>query len=464
MNNISEYSNKDLIERNDQLILISNILKKINIKFYIQTGTFLGAVRDKNFIKWDWDVELAVMIEHVNHKMTEIISELKNNNFKILFIDNTYQNFKIVSSKSEHTKFAIQAYFREGTYRSRLLWQYPAKYFESNNKIDFLGYTYDCPSLEYLEWSYGDWKKPIKSNSLSKKNTYLNSSIFRKRKKLEKLERYILIKKSKFKKILFKILNRLNSRESLFRLMLKDGIKDKDNFIDVGTDDCKESIIISHVSRCNIHIFEPDRRNITTIKKSLKKIRKKNNVHFNEILMSDTKGKSDFFINNEQSNLNSLNKNNNHNIKKILVNSTTLDSYVSEHNLDNMLIKADIEGGEVKLLLGGMKTLLSKNRISLLLELHPDLYKDSKIRDIFKELFNFGYKVVYVESAGIPQPKIFKKYNLKPFKILNNRGLYKNISNQFVLKYAFQESNELIDDFTFFSKSIRSILISNIIK
>ena len=49
-----------------------------------------------------------------------------------------------------------------------------------------------------------------------------------------------------------------------------------------------------------------------------------------------------------------------------------------------------------------------------------------------------------------------KKYNLKPFKILNNRGLYKNLSNQFVLKYAFQESNELIDDFTFFSKSIRS--------
>ena len=162
------------------------------------------------------------------------------------------------------------------------------------------------------------------------------------------------------------------------------------------------------------------------------------------------------------SNLNSINKNNDHNIEKIKVESTTLDNYINLNKLDNILIKADIEGGEMELLLGGMNTLLSNKKISLLLELHPNLYKDNKINEVFKKLFNSGFKVLYVESAGIPQPIVFKNKNLKPIKIKNYRGLYKNPSKDFVLKYAFQENHELIDDFTFFSKSIRSILVSNV--
>ena len=160
------------------------------------------------------------------------------------------------------------------------------------------------------------------------------------------------------------------------------------------------------------------------------------------------------------SNLNSINKNDEHNLKKIKVESITLDNYIKDNDLDNILIKADIEGGEVDLLLGGMDSLLSNKKISLLLELHPSLYKDDMFKEVFIKLFNSGFKVIYVESAGSPQPFIFKNNSLKPVKIKNYRGLYQNLSNDFVIKYAFQENNELIDDFTLFSKSIRSILIS----
>ena len=42
------------------LFEIVNILEKNNIHFFIQAGVVLGARRDGNFIKWDWDVEIGI--------------------------------------------------------------------------------------------------------------------------------------------------------------------------------------------------------------------------------------------------------------------------------------------------------------------------------------------------------------------------------------------------------------------
>ena len=51
---------EELESRQKCFLEIVNILEKNNIHFFIQAGVVLGARRDGNFIKWDWDVEIGI--------------------------------------------------------------------------------------------------------------------------------------------------------------------------------------------------------------------------------------------------------------------------------------------------------------------------------------------------------------------------------------------------------------------
>ena len=50
----------ELIARKNNFLKIINILEKKKINFFLQGGVLLGARRDKNFIKWDWDIEISL--------------------------------------------------------------------------------------------------------------------------------------------------------------------------------------------------------------------------------------------------------------------------------------------------------------------------------------------------------------------------------------------------------------------
>ena len=66
------YSNKSLSIRNDGLKLISSILDKNEITHFLFMGVLLGAIRDNNFIKWDWDVELGCFSDILIQKKKSI--------------------------------------------------------------------------------------------------------------------------------------------------------------------------------------------------------------------------------------------------------------------------------------------------------------------------------------------------------------------------------------------------------
>ena len=45
---------------------------------FLEGGVLLGAIRDNNFIKWDWDVEIALFSEDFNNKFRDILEKLKS--------------------------------------------------------------------------------------------------------------------------------------------------------------------------------------------------------------------------------------------------------------------------------------------------------------------------------------------------------------------------------------------------
>ena len=67
--------------------LLKNFLDAHKIRYYLDCGTLLGAVRDKNFIKGDTDIDIQVPqqdLERLRENSGEYMSEigiLQENNF-----------------------------------------------------------------------------------------------------------------------------------------------------------------------------------------------------------------------------------------------------------------------------------------------------------------------------------------------------------------------------------------------
>lgn len=108
MNDFFIRTNKQLSERNKTLQKIKKILDDLKITFFLEGGVLLGAVRNKNFIKWDHDVEVGVFSEKINKKkIINILEKAHDLNLDIEFVDSSVNNFKINLREHNHTKFSI---------------------------------------------------------------------------------------------------------------------------------------------------------------------------------------------------------------------------------------------------------------------------------------------------------------------------------------------------------------------
>ena len=56
--------------RRKEFIEICILLDSLNIRYFLLGGILLGAIRNNDFIPWDWDVEICVLSEDVyNNKL-----------------------------------------------------------------------------------------------------------------------------------------------------------------------------------------------------------------------------------------------------------------------------------------------------------------------------------------------------------------------------------------------------------
>jgi len=177
---VRERSKDELIVRKEEFLKICDILDIVNINYFLTSGILLGAVRDNDLIKWDWDIEISVFANEFLPNLDLISNKLKESKFKIDKIIRDEDNLKIDfigSRPKEVTAYTIYAYkyskIRNVYWRKEL--SIPFKFLENFSKIDFLGRQFNCPINvnEYLTFVYGDWKKPLRT---SNKKVYLTKN------------------------------------------------------------------------------------------------------------------------------------------------------------------------------------------------------------------------------------------------------------------------------------------------
>ena len=171
---------EELSAQNEGLILIKNILDKIEVKYYLSSGTLLGAVRDKDFIPWDWDVQMYLIMENAYPLRNKISESFKKNDFIIHKFNDNNDSLKW-DIRKKGVIFELTGWYLKGKwrYRKKESMRVPSYLFDGEYKINFKGVTYRTfnPPEEYLKFCYGDWKTPIRS---TKKNIYSNSNHLRK--------------------------------------------------------------------------------------------------------------------------------------------------------------------------------------------------------------------------------------------------------------------------------------------
>ena len=89
----------------DMLIEFDAICKKHQLRYWLDSGTLLGAVRHQGFIPWDDDIDLSMPVEDYNTFLEVAQSELSNNIF--LQTSQTDKDFKFDYTKLRSNKARI---------------------------------------------------------------------------------------------------------------------------------------------------------------------------------------------------------------------------------------------------------------------------------------------------------------------------------------------------------------------
>ena len=179
-NKIRDRSPEELTTRKIEFLKICDILDSNKIIYYLQTGILLGAVREKDFIKWDWDVEISVFSNDFSPKIDLIVNELKSKNFKMINIIKKKEDSKIdfigkyPADVSRYTIYSWNYSKIKDMYWRRERYV-PSKFLNCFSKITLFDRQFNCPKNpeEYLSFAYGNWKIPLRT---SDKDLYMSKN------------------------------------------------------------------------------------------------------------------------------------------------------------------------------------------------------------------------------------------------------------------------------------------------
>ncbi len=149
------------------LCLTKKLLEPIGLEFCLYWGTLLGAVRDKEVIKGDEDVDVYVTDED---KLYNSIPYLYDNGLKLVrFEKGSLYSFR--ANNNCYIDFYIVRPLRNSIWASTCYritrYNQPKWIFKETEKISFLGEVFTCPKNpeKVLAFLYGDtWRTPMKGH------------------------------------------------------------------------------------------------------------------------------------------------------------------------------------------------------------------------------------------------------------------------------------------------------------
>ncbi len=178
------------------------------------------------------------------------------------------------------------------------------------------------------------------------------------------------------------------------------------NVIDAGANIGAYSMMMSRLvtNSGKVIAFEPDKRNISLFKKSIKTNSFKN-IILHEQLLSDINGEKEIYLDQNYYGSSSIISDDlpTKIYKKQIVSSTSLDQILYRENIKIDLIKVNIEGSELKFIKGAKKT-IEKHKPKILIEYYYERlskledYDNDNFLNYFREL---GYEINPLGYASV---------------------------------------------------------------
>lgn len=164
------------------LFAMQDLLNEKGVDIYLAFGTLLGAVREKDFIDGDLDVDCYVIDRKA---LFDCLPYLAEHGMKLVRAGSTIFSFRYEDLKGCY----IDLYVRRNTFNIWALYCYqlntsmcPRKYLQ-DGEIDFLGRTFKCPKnpKQVLAFWYGEtWRTPIAKAQKEYRYTVTSHYFYRK--------------------------------------------------------------------------------------------------------------------------------------------------------------------------------------------------------------------------------------------------------------------------------------------
>lgn len=424
--------------------VIQECLSFHGMKSFVIDGALLGIIREGSLIKWDWDVEIAVLDSQFNLPAFEsVFSALMFEGLKIRNLNlKKFPKFNLIMQSDPQFTYSLIILRTQRKYCIRPRYRYPRLFFAEDPIVCRVsGYEVSLPNryIEFLEFVYGpNWITPIDSKHV---RSYLNRSVFRWG-YFDWLHR-ILMKWNFIPFLLTRIIfsEMLNSREPILNYILSQKSVPRCDLVEIGSSDGKESIsfLLSENTRKST-IYEPRISAISAITSRLgfRKVAKRLDIQ-NKLVVAD-KYDSTRFKELEKGHLSHILQSEKHLISQDNVVHPILFSEVLEAKGSRpLLVKMDLEGYEISLIRNFIDDLAINFPISFLLELHQRAYDKNEVSKILVRLLQLGFSIECFETASYPRPSLLlSEFVSKPLIINSRRALY-------VPSHAERSSHQLFE-------------------
>lgn len=101
--------NKEFLSHASELLgVFDNALKEINCQYWLEFGTLLGAVREKNFINHDLDIDIGVFKSEFSQQVSEVLEKKGFQKVHSFYLKGSGE---VVEETYEYKKVSIDLFF-----------------------------------------------------------------------------------------------------------------------------------------------------------------------------------------------------------------------------------------------------------------------------------------------------------------------------------------------------------------